>query len=66
MCNSGVYHRISSTSFGSHHLNYLERMGYRVEVGDSVGKVEGYLAGSDNERVNDIHSMFKNKKVSLK
>lgn len=44
-------------------VNYLERMGYSVEVGKSVGKVNGYLAGSDSERVADIHDMFKNKFV---
>ncbi|HET54824.1 MAG TPA: LD-carboxypeptidase [Ignavibacteria bacterium] len=44
-------------------VNYLERMGYSVEVGKSVGKVNGYLAGSDSERVADIHDMFKNKYI---
>lgn len=44
-------------------VNYLERLGYKVEVGKSVGKVEGYLAGSDKERLEDIHTMFKNKHV---
>ncbi len=44
-------------------VNYLERLGYRVEVGKSVGKVDGYLAGTDTERVNDLHQMFKNKHV---
>ena len=44
-------------------VNYLERMGYRVEVGKSVGKVDGYLAGTDEERVKDIHDMFSNKNV---
>lgn len=45
-------------------VNYLERLGYRVEVGKSVGKVDGYLAGTDTERVNDLHQMFKNKHVN--
>ncbi len=44
-------------------VNYLESLGYRVEVGKSVGKIKGYLAGSDSERVADIHEMFKNKHV---
>lgn len=44
-------------------VNYLESLGYRVEVGKSVGKIEGYLAGSDDERAADIHEMFKNKHV---
>ncbi|MCZ7603829.1 MAG: LD-carboxypeptidase [Melioribacteraceae bacterium] len=43
--------------------SYLERLGYKVEIGKSVGKVLGYLAGSDAERLNDIHSMFRNKNI---
>jgi len=44
-------------------VNYLEKIGYRVEIGANVGKVEGYLAGNDHQRVDDLHSMFANKKV---
>ena len=32
-------------------LNYLEKLGYRVEIGANVGKEEGYLAGTDSERL---------------
>lgn len=44
-------------------IDYLEKLGYRIELGKNVGKSKGYLAGSDEERVNDLHSMFKNKNV---
>ncbi len=44
-------------------VQYLEKLGYRVEVGKNVGLQEGYLAGSDIERLNDLHDMFKNKHV---
>lgn len=44
-------------------VKYLENLGYRVEVGENVGKIHGYLAGSDEERVSDLHSMFKNKNI---
>lgn len=44
-------------------VKYLESLGYRVEVGENVGKEHGYLAGSDDERLNDFHAMFKNKDV---
>lgn len=44
-------------------VRYLEKMGYSVEVGKSVGKVNGYLAGTDRERLDDLHSMFSNKQV---
>ncbi len=44
-------------------VNYLEGIGYRVEVGKNVGKINGYLAGTDEERLEDLHSMFRNKNV---
>ncbi len=44
-------------------VKYLEGLGYRVKVGANVGKNHGYLAGTDAERVEDIHSMFKDKNV---
>ena len=44
-------------------VKYLESLGYRVKVGANVGKNHGYLAGTDSERVDDIHSMFKDKNV---
>ncbi|MDQ7815741.1 MAG: LD-carboxypeptidase [Melioribacteraceae bacterium] len=42
-------------------VEYLEKLGYRVEVGKNVGLQEGYLAGTDQQRLTDIHSMFSNK-----
>ena len=44
-------------------INYLERTGYRVRVGENVGKAIGYLAGTDDERVQDLHAMFRDKQV---
>jgi muramoyltetrapeptide carboxypeptidase len=44
-------------------VNYLESLGYRVEVGENITKTHGYLAGTDEERLKDLHSMFKNKNV---
>jgi len=42
---------------------YLEKLGYRTEVAPNVGKVNGYLAGTDEERVSDLHYMFGKKEV---
>ncbi len=42
---------------------YLERMGYRTVLGDHVLKTYGYLAGTDEERVADLHRMFADPKV---
>ncbi len=44
-------------------VSYLEKLGYRVEVGKNVGSQEGYLAGSDEQRLNDLHEMFRNKQI---
>lgn len=45
-------------------IEYLEKLGYRVEVGKHVGMQEGYLAGNDQQRLTDIHSMFSNKMIN--
>ncbi|HTK81034.1 MAG TPA: LD-carboxypeptidase [Bacteroidota bacterium] len=44
-------------------ISYLERLGYRVHLGNNVYKRRGYLAGSDRQRVDDLHEMFRNKHV---
>lgn len=44
-------------------VNYFEKLGYSVIVGKNVGKYRGYLAGTDEERLEDLHSMFSNKQV---
>jgi muramoyltetrapeptide carboxypeptidase len=44
---------------------YFEKQGYRIEIGKNVRKSNGYLAGSDKERVDDIHKMFLNKKIKM-
>lgn len=44
-------------------IEYLEKLGFRVEVGKHVGMQEGYLAGNDQQRLTDIHSMFNNKQI---
>jgi muramoyltetrapeptide carboxypeptidase len=44
-------------------VNYIERLGYRTILGNNVGKSKGYLAGSDEDRISDLHQMFSNKNV---
>lgn len=44
-------------------VKYFEAAGYKALVGKNVGKYRGYLAGNDEERLNDLHDMFKNKDV---
>ncbi len=44
-------------------IKYLESLGYRVKEGKSVRKSYGYLAGTDEERVQDLHDMFNDKSI---
>lgn len=44
-------------------VRYLERMGYHVVVGRSATRVHGYLAGTDQQRLDDLHLMFADKRV---
>jgi muramoyltetrapeptide carboxypeptidase len=44
-------------------VKYIEGFGYQTILGKNVGKIRGYLAGTDAERVKDIHEMFSDKKV---
>lgn len=37
---------------------FLESLGLRVKVGGNVYKDNGYLAGTDAERLSDLHEMF--------
>jgi muramoyltetrapeptide carboxypeptidase len=44
-------------------VRYLEGLGYRTTVGPNAMRRTGYLAGTDDERAEDIHAMFANRKV---
>jgi len=45
-------------------IRYLEGLGYTVVVGDHArSRYAGYLAGSDAERLSDIHGMFADKRI---
>jgi len=46
-------------------VSYFEKKGYRVKVGINAMKERGYLAGTDEERVQDIHNMFLDNEVKL-
>ncbi len=39
-------------------VRYLEKTGFRVEVAPSVLKTDGYLAGPDHGRADDLNAMF--------
>lgn len=44
-------------------VRYLERCGYRALVGSSVFKTHGYLSGTDRQRMDDLHAMFRDRRV---
>jgi muramoyltetrapeptide carboxypeptidase len=44
-------------------IAYIERLGYRIEVGRNVFRRRGYLAGSDAQRAADLNELFANRHV---
>ncbi|WP_430790223.1 S66 peptidase family protein [Virgibacillus flavescens] len=36
----------------------FEKMGLHVKLGKNIDKIHGYLAGTDEERLSDLHDMF--------
>ncbi len=45
-------------------VRYLESIGYRVKLGKhALRRYNGYLAGTDDERIEDIESMFADPKI---
>jgi muramoyltetrapeptide carboxypeptidase len=55
--------RIADTARIERGVRYLEGLGYRVRVGENVTRQHGYLAGTDDERLADLHSMFEDPQV---
>ncbi|MDT0159716.1 MULTISPECIES: LD-carboxypeptidase [Bacillus] len=44
-------------------IDFLKELGLEVREGKSVRKINGYLAGSDKERLEDLHDMFEDKEI---
>ncbi|XKE94060.1 LD-carboxypeptidase [Metaplanococcus flavidus] len=45
-------------------LPFLEGMGLKVKMGKSVEAKQGYLAGTDEERLADLHAMFEDTEIA--
>src|SRR5690606_15267956 len=45
-------------------LPFLEELGLKIKLGKSVDAAHGYLAGTDDERLADLHAMFEDPEVS--
>lgn len=43
---------------------YLKSLGYNIKWGKNVLKTNKYLAGTDNERLEDLHNAFKDKGIN--
>ena len=44
-------------------VRYLERLGYRIKLGENVHKKRGYLAGTDLQRASDLNELFADPQV---
>ena len=44
-------------------IDNIESLGFRVKLSENIRKVRGYNAGTKQERVDDIHSMFLDSEV---
>ena len=60
ICPASPVHDPSRIKMG---VRYLEGLGYRTTVGRNASGRLGYLAGTDGERADDIHAMFRDRKV---
>ncbi|MDX2129876.1 MAG: LD-carboxypeptidase [Chloroherpetonaceae bacterium] len=54
---------VSSEEKVTQAVKFLERLGFSVKFGANTLKTYGYLAGTDEERADDINSMFADKDV---
>ncbi len=44
-------------------VQYFESLGYRVTLGKHIFERRGYLAGTDRQRLDDLHSAFRDPKI---
>jgi len=55
--------------FAAHRIKRAKKLfiklGYKIKIGKSALKNKGYVSAPINERVNDIHDMFRDKKVKM-
>lgn len=45
-------------------LSNIDSLGFKAQYSDNLRVRKGYLAGTDHQRIDDIHSMFKNPKIA--
>lgn len=45
-------------------VKYFESLGYKIKLGKNIFKSDRYLAGSDSERLEDLHNAFADKEIN--
>ena len=45
-------------------VKYFESLGYKIKLGKNIFKTDRYLAGSDKERLDDLHEAFADREVN--
>ena len=45
-------------------IRYLERLGYRVKLGEHVAAQHGHFAGTDQQRLSDLNAMLNDSRVN--
>ena len=45
-------------------ISNMEALGLRVVLGEYVGAKHGYIAGTDEQRLSDLHTMFRRKDIA--
>lgn len=45
-------------------LNNIDSLGFKAQYSDNLRVRKGYLAGTDRQRIDDIHNMFKNPEIA--
>ena len=46
-------------------IRYLESMGFNIRCGQHLTRRHGYFAGTDEQRVDDLHTMYADKEVDI-
>lgn len=44
-------------------IQFLEKLGHHVKLGRNINEVHGYLAGTDEQRLNDFHDMVEDQTI---
>ncbi len=44
-------------------VKYFESLGYKIKLGKNIFKTDRYLAGNDDERLEDLHNAFADKDI---